>query len=109
MVTVSDTICMCMYMLYLSSEDAILMILCFGLPITTTIAGKWLKQFNTQVTMIRFVQKIFLIIFNIYYGFMQHHRIGPVWLYYNYILFVVNKLLNTNCLFTGNQTWVQLH
>ena len=32
-----------MYMLYLSSEDAILTILCLGLPITIMIASEWLK------------------------------------------------------------------
>ena len=33
-----------MYILYLSCEDAILVILCMGLSITTTIAGKWLNS-----------------------------------------------------------------
>ena len=35
---------MYMYILYLSCEDAILVILCMGLSITTTIAGKWLNS-----------------------------------------------------------------
>ena len=35
---------MYMYILYLRREDAILAILCMGLPINTTIAGEWLNS-----------------------------------------------------------------
>ena len=40
-VTISHT---CTYIMYLRCEDAILAILCMGLPITTTIAGEWLSS-----------------------------------------------------------------
>ena len=33
-----------MYILYLKGEEAILAILCMGLPITTTVAGEWLNS-----------------------------------------------------------------
>ena len=32
-----------MYILYLRCEDDILVILCMGIPITTTLAGEWLN------------------------------------------------------------------
>ena len=93
-----------MYVLYLWREDAILAIVCKGLPITTTIAGDWLNNlifhddikcdtdngytiiyvgaiilYVCQMLIIHFAQKILgsTESFLIYtYGFAQHHMIG---------------------------------
>ena len=39
-----NTYMLFMYILYLWCEDAILAILCMGLPITITVAGEWLNS-----------------------------------------------------------------
>ena len=42
--TASGTMIMCSYILYLRNNDVILVILCTGLLITTTVASEWLNS-----------------------------------------------------------------